>query len=477
MRLPDFLRTTTFRWTLAVSAAFAVCIVPMFGLVYWQTSGYATAMVDRLDADEVNTIKAAAPAQVVEELDQHLRVDPLRVKLGGLFDAHGGRIAGNIETLPAVLAADGTAQTVSILRVDAVGREDQFARAIACRLADGRTLVIARKFDDLRRIEASVRNALVIGLIPALLLGLAVGTLLSVRAQRRLDEVTGKIRRIMAGDLRERLPTRGVNDPFDRQAVLVNRMLDELQALVENLAGVGDDIAHDLRTPLTRLRVSLERARQKAGSLEELRTSVDQAIARLDQSLAIITALLRIGAIEQSRRQAGFSKVDLADLVCEVGELYEPIAEDKSVAFAIEAKDMPAVRGDRDLLFEAIANLVDNAVKFTPAGGRVDVTVFGRGDDAIVRVRDSGPGIEAKDHDLVGRRFYRSDKSRGSPGLGLGLSLVKAIAKLHGFRFSISLGPGCVAEIAAGRQSRENGAPNHEAMPRERIGAEAHGCM
>jgi len=477
MRLPDFLRTTTFRWTLAVSAAFAVCIVPMFGLVYWQTSGYATAMVDRLDTDEVNTIKDATPARAVDELDRHLRVDPLRVKLGGLFSPGGERIAGNIESLPPALAADGAAQTVSLMRIDSAGREDQFARAIARRLPDGRTLVIARKFDDLRRIEASVRNALAIGLIPALCLGLAVGTLLSVRAQRRLDEVTGKIRRIMAGNLRERLPTRGVNDPFDRQAVLVNGMLDEIQTLVENLAGVGDDIAHDLRTPLTRLRVSLERARQRAGSLDELRTSVDQAIARLDQSLAIITALLRIGAIEQSRRQAGFAAVDLADLVREVGELYEPIAEDKGLVFAIEAKDMPAVRGDRDLLFESVANLVDNAVKFTPAGGRVDVTLFGRGDDAVVRVRDSGPGIDAKEHDLVGRRFYRLDKSRGSPGLGLGLSLVNAIAKLHGFRFSISRGPGCVAEIAASRQSRENGAPPHEARPRDRVEAEAHGCM
>ncbi|MBO0712148.1 MAG: HAMP domain-containing histidine kinase [Acetobacteraceae bacterium] len=471
MHLPDFLRTTTFRWTLAISAAVTMCIVLMFGLVYWQVSGYATALVDRLDTDEAETIRAAPAERAIQELQQHLRVDPLRVKLGGLFDPQGDRIAGNIERLPPALSADEIPHTVSLKRLDGLGPNTQVGRGVARRLADGRILVVARKFDEFWRIESAVRNALALGLIPALCLGLAAGTLLSLRAQKRLDAVTGRIRRIMAGDLRERLPARRVNDPFDRLAVLVNDMLEEIQALVETLAGVGDDIAHDLRTPLTRVRVSLERARHRTGSLDDLRASVDQAIGGLDQSLAIITALLRIADIEHSRRQAGFAEVDLADLVREVGELYEPIAEDKGVAFEVDTNEAPTVRGDRDLLFEAIANLVDNAVKFTPSGGRLALSLLEQGDDAIVRVRDTGPGIEAKDHDLVGRRFYRSDKSRGSPGLGLGLSLVHAIAKLHGFRFSISAGRGCVAEIAGGRQRRGGEQPLQN-TPR----AGAHGC-
>lgn len=199
------------------------------------------------------------------------------------------------------------------------------------------------------------------------------------------------------------------------------------------------------------MRVSLERARQKANSLDELRGSVDQALLGLDQSLAIITALLRIAEIEHSRRMDSFRDVALAELLREVGDLYEPIAEDKKVAFAVNATDDAVVHGDRDLLFEAVANMVDNAVKFTPAGGKVEISLLRQGGDAVVRVSDSGPGIAAGEVDQVAKRFYRSDKSRRDPGLGLGLSLVAAIVKLHGFRFNISPGPGCVAEIVGHR--------------------------
>jgi signal transduction histidine kinase len=285
-------------------------------------------------------------------------------------------------------------------------------------------------------------------------LGFAAAIFLSIRAQKRVDDVNRRVQRIVAGQLRERLPTTGVNDPFDRLAVIVNGMLDEIEALVRSMAGAGDDIAHDLRTPLTRVRIMLERARQNATTLDELRASVDQAIVGLDQSLAIITALLRITEIEHSRRRAGFNEVALAELIREVGDLYEPIAEDKRVGFTVGADEEAIVRGDRDLLFEAVANLVDNAVKFTPVGGHVELSLAREGTEGVVRVRDSGPGIAAGERDLVARRFYRSDKSRSDPGLGLGLSLVAAIVKLHGFRFAISAGPGCVVEIAAQLSSR-----------------------
>lgn len=245
-----------------------------------------------------------------------------------------------------------------------------------------------------------------VGLIPAICLGVAAGAFLSIRAQRRIEQVNSKVQHIVAGELRERLPTSGSNDPFDRLAVLVNGMLDEIEALVRSIAGVGDDIAHDLRTPLTRLRLSLERGLQKASALDELRATVDQAIVRLDQSLAIITALLQIAEIEHSRRLDGFRDVALADLVSEVGDLCEPIAEDKKVTFAVGAKEDVIVHGDRDLLYGAIANLVDNAVKFTPEGGRVDVSLLRKGHEAVVRVCDTSPGIASGEQDLVARRFY-----------------------------------------------------------------------
>jgi signal transduction histidine kinase len=175
---------------------------------------------------------------------------------------------------------------------------------------------------------------------------------------------------------------------------------------------------------------------------------VDQAISGLDQTLAVITALLRIAEIEHSRRLDGFSEVRLAPLLREVGDLYDPIAEDKSVTLKIEAKDEATVHGDRDLLFEAVANLVDNAVKFTPEGGHVDLALLRRDNETVIRVKDTGCGISENEREAVTKRFYRSDKSRSTDGIGLGLSLVAAIVKLHGFRFAIAPGPGCTAEIA-----------------------------
>jgi signal transduction histidine kinase len=252
----------------------------------------------------------------------------------------------------------------------------------------------------------------------------------------------------VTGDLRERLPTHGSNDPFDQLAVSVNRMLGEIETLIQEIAGVGNDIAHDLRTPLTRVRARLERGRARAATLDELRAVVDQSIAGLDQSLAVVTALLRIAEIEHSRRLEGFSQVELAPLVREVGDLYEPIAEDKRVTLQVEAADEATVHGDRDLLFEAVANLVDNAVKFTPEGGRVTLALRRRDSESVIQVKDTGPGIPEAEREAVVRRFYRSDKSRNTEGLGLGLSLVAAIVKLHGFRFTIAAGPGCTTEIA-----------------------------
>jgi signal transduction histidine kinase len=251
--------------------------------------------------------------------------------------------------------------------------------------------------------------------------------------------------------LRERLPTRGCDDPFDQLAASVNRMLGEIEALIHEVAGVGDNIAHDLRTPLTRVRLRLERGREHAATVEELRAVADQAVAGLDQSLAIITALLRIAEIEHSRRLDGFSEVQLAPLLHEVGDLYDPIAEDRRVTLRVEAEDQAIVHGDRDLLFEAVANLVNNAVKFTPEGGRVTLALLRGEHEAVIRVKDTGPGISEIERQAVTKRFYRSDRTRSAEGLGLGLSLVAAIVQLHAFRFSISAGPGCTIDIAGPR--------------------------
>jgi signal transduction histidine kinase len=447
VHLPDFARTTTFRSTLVIAGAFVLCTVVLFGFVYWQTAAYMTSSFDALITGELHIFAAEPPERWLPHINERLDNDPRRVRIAGLFGVDGHRIAGNLENLPVGLTPDVPADAV-VVRVDNQGRETQKVRLATVRLPDGEILAIGRNNDEIGGIANIVRRALMLGLLPAFGLAVVIGLVLSLRARRRLSEVNRRIRRIVTGDLRERLPTHGSNDPFDQLAVSVNRMLGEIETLIQEIAGVGNDIAHDLRTPLTRVRARLERGRARAATLDELRAVVDQSIAGLDQSLAVVTALLRIAEIEHGRRLEGFSQVQLAPLVREVGDLYEPIAEDKHVTLQVEAADEATVHGDRDLLFEAVANLVDNAVKFTPEGGRVTLALLRRDGESVIQVKDTGPGISEAEREAVVKRFYRSDKSRNTEGLGLGLSLVAAIVKLHGFRFTIAAGPGCTTEIA-----------------------------
>jgi signal transduction histidine kinase len=220
-----------------------------------------------------------------------------------------------------------------------------------------------------------------------------------------------------------------------------------METMINALSGVGNDIAHDLRTPLTRARLALERGRANAGTVEQLQQVADKAIVGIDQALAIITALLRLAEIENSRRSAAFGGVALQEMLREICDVYEPIAEDKQIKLSVKATDNLEVRGDRDLLFEAIANLVDNAIKFTPEGGNVEIELVRDDRQTVVRVSDTGPGIGQQETDAVLRRFYRSDKIRNTPGVGLGLNLVSAIVKLHDFRLLIHPGPGGRVEI------------------------------
>jgi signal transduction histidine kinase len=447
VRLPDFVRTTTFRSTLVIAGAFVLGTVLLFGFVYWQTAAYLTSSFDTLITGELHIIAAESPERRLAHINERLDNDPRHVRIAGLFAADGHRIAGNMDTLPGGLTPEVPADAV-VVRADTQGRKTEKVRLATVRLAGGEILAIGRSNDEIAGIANIVGRSLMLGLLPAFGLAVVIGLLLSLRARRRLSEVNRRIKSIVAGDLRERLPTRKGNDPFDQLAASVNLMLGEIEALVHEIAGVGNDIAHDLRTPLTRVRARLERGRARAATLDELRGVVDQSIAGLDQSMAVVTALLRIAEIEHNRRLEGFGQVQLSPLLREVGDLYEPIAEDKRVTLQVEVADEATVHGDRDLLFEAVANLVDNAVKFTPEGGRVTLALLRRDGESVIQVKDTGPGISEAEREAVVRRFYRSDKSRNTEGLGLGLSLVAAIVKLHGFRLTIAAGPGCTTEIA-----------------------------
>ena len=447
MRQPQFIRSTTFHWALAVAGVLAVFVIALFGFIYWKTDDYLIARSDTMIARQLNYIAGLPAERRLMAIAEHLEQDSRGVQYAGLFGADGRKIAGNLEQVPPELTTNDSVQSVSVVRMLPAGPQTRVIRAIARRMSDGSALVIGREVDETREISHVVGQALALGLVPAFCLCLLAGAWLSMRAQKRVEEVNQRVQRIIAGDLRERLPHRNVDDPFSKLAAIVNGMLDEMETMIHALAGVGNDIAHDLRTPLTRARLTLERGRTNATSLEQLQTVVDKAVANLDQSLSIITALLRLAEIENSRRSAAFGSVPLHEMLVEVCDIYEPIAENKNIELRVEVGHPLNVLGDRDLLFEAVANLVDNAVKFTPEGGKVGIELI-RGDDkTIVRVTDSGSGISEQDREVVLRRFYRSDKMRNTPGVGLGLNLVAAIVKLHGFRLAIHSGPGGRMEI------------------------------
>jgi len=441
------LRSNTFRWALAVTGVFAVFVMVLFGFIYWQTDQYLIARSDKMIESQLNFIVGLPGERRLDAIKDHLQQDSRGVQYAGLFSADGRKIAGNLERFPPDLQMNDSVRSISVERTLPAGRETHVIRAIARHVPNGDALVIGREVDETKEISNVVAQALALGLLPAFCLCLLAGAWLSMRAQKRVEEVNQRVQRIIAGDLRERLPHRDVDDPFSRLTVIVNGLLDEMEAMIHALAGVGNDIAHDLRTPLTRARLALERGRNNATTLEQLQSVADKAVANIDQSLTIITALLRLAAIENSRRSAAFDDVPLHEMLREVCDIYEPIAENKNINLRVDVGHRLNVRGDRDLLLEAVANLVDNAIKFTPEGGKVNIELLRGDSETIVRVSDTGPGISEQEREAVLRRFYRSDKIRSTPGVGLGLNLVAAIVKLHGFRLVIHSGQGGRLEI------------------------------
>jgi signal transduction histidine kinase len=444
----EWVRQSPFRYVAVLVTAITVTMVLSFCFAYFQTSGHELIkQLDELVLQESNVISEGAALGRMDAYQERLRQDPRRVKPTGIFAPNGHRLSGNVERFPTGLALDMPPEQVSIVRIDQEPKRTQRARAVARRLPDGTILFIGWSTADNEQAASMVQRGLLFGLIPALTLGLAAALFFGLNAHKRVNEMQIRIAQIVAGDLKQRLPYRNAQDPLDNLAQIVNGMLDEMQTFIENLSAIGDDIAHDLRTPLARVRIGLERARRNATSLEDLQTATDRAIAGIDHAISIVTAILRVREIEQTRRLQAFDEVELAELVREVGDLYEPIAEEKHLTLTVRAKAPVVVHGDRDLIFEAVANLVDNAVKFTPEGGKIDVCLSADDDKKNLRVSDTGPGVPESERELLVQRFYRSDRSRHTRGLGLGLTLVAAITKLHGFRFDVLATQGFTAEI------------------------------
>jgi signal transduction histidine kinase len=284
---------------------------------------------------------------------------------------------------------------------------------------------------------------------------------LTSRARRRLAATEAAVAEVMRGDLRTRLPVGPQDDEFDRLTRNVNRMLDEIERLMGEVRSVGDAVAHDLRTPLTRLRARLERSRSQARTVAEFREAIDQGLMWIDQTLAMVTAVLRIGEMEDGRRRGAFAQVDLGEVMAVAVEFHAPLAEEKDIRLTLAVPPgAHRVHGDRDLCFEAFSNLLDNALKFTPPGGTVRAGLQHADDAVVVTIADTGPGLPPGERARVFRRFYRSEAARQTPGHGLGLSLVAAIAGLHDAPVTIrdAAGGGCHVELRFPRAGASAGA-------------------
>jgi signal transduction histidine kinase len=306
-------------------------------------------------------------------------------------------------------------------------------------------------------MKQTFRRALVYGLPLAMALSLIGGLLVARSSQRRLAEVNRTTRQIMAGDLSRRAPLTGSNDEHDELAANINAMLDRIQSLLEGMQHVGDSVAHDLRSPLTRLRNRLETvAAEERPSREDLADCVRQ----VDHVLETFNALLRIARVESGAHRSAFAAVDLARIVRDVGELYQAAADERKIALTCECNAAVEVFGDRELLAQALTNLLDNAVKYTPPGGRVTLTLARTEDTAVIRVSDSGPGVPEADRDRVLQRFTRLDRARSLPGNGLGLALVKAVALQHHGRLTLGDNqPGLVVTLELPALTRARSAP------------------
>ncbi|WP_227003236.1 sensor histidine kinase [Kozakia baliensis] len=446
-------RTATFRLTLAVVGAMVGAMVLQFALIYVQMTHFEANRSNALLHREADILLQESPARLEYEVRERATND-LRVVLNGagLFDSGFHFVAGDIKTWPDGLVIDGHVHQLLVRPAEDTPYEMRF---LAVRVQGGRVLVLARSLHMLTELRYMTRRAVLMSIVPIVAFALMAGIVLSHRALARVKTMHEAIDRIMEGDLHERLPAGRERDDLERLAGSVNRMLDRLEHLLDEIRDVGNDIAHDLRTPLSRVRARLERATSRPHDADYLNAVIGQATQDLDQCFSVITALLRIGEIENGRRRAGFALVDLGGLVADIVDLYEPIAETQGIA--IENQLPPdavlTVFGDRDLLIEVFANLIDNALKFTQEGGRVLLQAWTKPDGIVLRVADTGIGIAPHEREAVLGRFYRSDKSRHVPGSGLGLSLVMAILRLHGANLSIAeqsareINPGTVFQI------------------------------
>jgi len=440
--LAKLFRATAFRLTLVYLLVFALFAAFLLG--------YFALNTRRLITEEITSTVDAEIAGLSEQYNQGgirrlVFVIETRSRRPGsslylVTTPSGEGLAGNIGSLvPGVLAKPGWMETV-YRRLEEPETAEHRALVRVLQLPGGFHLLVGRDLEERERLFDIIANAGRWSLAIVMILGIAGGVFVSRRVLNRVDAMTHTAQTIMAGDLSGRLPIAGSGDELDRLASNLNAMLERIEALMRGLKEVSDNVAHDLRTPLTRLRNHAEEALRTAKDEAGYRGALEATIEESDGLIRTFNALLMIARAESGEAREGMSEFDAAEVAHDVSELYEPLADDKGLALRVETTSAP-VKGNRELVSQALANLVDNAIKYAAEPGangangmvsEIVVTAGAEGDRIKLAVRDGGPGIPASDRAHVVERFVRLEQSRTKPGSGLGLSLAAAVARLHG---------------------------------------------
>ena len=433
MRAPSILRTQAYRIVLVYVAVFAVSVTALIAFTYWNTKRALDAQTDQIIEAEI--------AGLSEQYQQ--------LGLRGLADvvisrsAHGGPglyllanrykqpIVGNLDAWPGSGEKPNSFVDFDYQRRVENQLETREARGRVFALAGGFNLLVAQDVHERYLTERLFTTTLpwTVGLV--LLLGLIGGALMSRNMLARLDQINRTSAEIIEGDLSRRVPVGDAHDEFDALAENLNAMLDRIERLMKGVREVTDSVAHDLRTPLNRLRNRLEAILRHIDPSSNQAPEIEAAVAETDQLIATFNALLLIAEADAGVTRGEMGPIDLAPIAEDMAELYAPLAEEKDVGLRIAPAGATMIDGNRSLISQALANLVDNAIKYTPAGGRVTVTALETPYGVELRVADSGPGIPVEERSRVVERFVRLDASRNAPGTGLGLSLVAAVARLH----------------------------------------------
>lgn len=430
----SLLRTTTFRLALAQAGIVLVFVLALLGYVYFATVGQLNADSDLLADQEYAALDRAYGEGGIRRLNQEVveraaRQGPL---LYVLAESNGAVITGDFQQLPQTPAGAAERVDFTFERVDEEGNAIRGrARGQVGRLLNGPILLVARDLGDSALISGRITSALWTVALFGVLLSIASGLIGSWLASRRVEALAATAHEVMGGDITSRAPVRGENDEFDTLAVAINSMLDRLQHLMQVSRTAGDAIAHDLRSPLTRFRQKLEAALEAPPNIEADREALRVALEEADSVLDTFAAVLKLARVEGNVTWR-FERVNATGILRELVDFYEPAAEDVQRSLKGEVEDGLYIYGEPGLFTQAVSNLIENALKYTYENGRVEVRAIRRPDGRVeIAVSDDGPGIAPEDRDRVLDRFVRLESARSTPGAGLGLSLVAAVARLH----------------------------------------------